>query len=92
MLVVARRAPNLEAIREALLAHVPGGARKWALIEQAGPMEPLGGVYVQRAGLSVEEAQQTIEATALHGRIPEPLRTAHLVAGGVGTGQSRGRT
>lgn len=69
-----------------------GGARKWRLVERAGPMEPLAGVYVQRAGISAAEAADVIRRTAVHGRIPEPLRTAHLVAGGVGAGQSRGRT
>lgn len=92
VLVVARRAPDLPAMRRALLARVPGGARKWALIERLGPMEPVAGVWVQRAGLSPAEAEEVVRRTALHGRIPEPLRTAHLIAGGVATGESRGRT
>src|SRR5262245_8564916 len=57
VLVVARRRPDLDAIRRALLLRVPGGRRKWALIERAGPMEPLGGVFVQRAGLDLAEAE-----------------------------------
>jgi endonuclease V-like protein UPF0215 family len=28
---------------------------------------------------------------SINGAIPEPLRVAHLIAGGVTTGQSRGR-
>jgi uncharacterized protein len=91
VLVVARHAPDLEAIRDALLSRVPGGARKWALVEAAGAMAPCAGVFVQRAGLSLEEAADVIRRTALHGRIPEPLRAAHLVAGGVYGGESRGR-
>jgi len=46
---------------------------------------------VQRAGLSYDEAVQVIEKFAVHSHIPEPLRTAHLIAGAVGSGQSRGR-
>jgi endonuclease V-like protein UPF0215 family len=91
VLVVARRPPRLAAIRAALLDHVPGGARKWALVEKAGPMEATAGVMVQRAGLTLPEATAAIEGLAVNGRIPEPLRVAHLVAGGVTTGQSRGR-
>jgi len=91
VLVVARHRPDLDAIRTALLSRVPGGARKWALVEAAGPMEPCGGVFVQRAGLSLDEAADVIGRTALHGRIPEPLRAAHLVAGGAYGGESRGR-
>jgi endonuclease V-like protein UPF0215 family len=91
VLVVARRPPRMDAIRAALLGKVAGGARKWALVEKAGPMEPAAGVMVQRVGLSLEEATRVIERLAVNGRIPEPLRVAHLVAGGVTTGQSRGR-
>jgi endonuclease V-like protein UPF0215 family len=90
VLVVARRAPRLALIRDAL-ARLPGGAAKWRLIERAGPMEPLGGVFVQRAGLSPREALQLLAATTLHGNLPEPLRLAHLIAGGITTGKSRGR-
>jgi endonuclease V-like protein UPF0215 family len=91
VLVVARRLPNLPKIRAALLGHVPGGARKWRLIERAGPMEPTAGVYVQRAGLSPAEAETLVRDFARHGRLPEPLRTAHLIAGGIGRGESRHR-
>jgi endonuclease V-like protein UPF0215 family len=91
VLVVARRAPRLDAMRAALLGRVPGGAHKWALIEKAGPMEPAAGVMVQRAGISLDDARDVIERSAVHGRVPEPLRVAHLVAGGVTTGHSRGR-
>ncbi|KXS38336.1 MAG: hypothetical protein AWU55_1553 [Halomonadaceae bacterium T82-2] len=92
VLVVARHAPRPEALREALLAHIPGGSQKWARIARLGPMEPLAGVYVQRQGLSRDEAERVIRATALEGRIPEPLRAAHLIAGGIARGESRGRT
>ena len=91
VLVVARRAPRLALIRSAL-ARLPGGARKWRLIEQAGPMEPLGPIFIQRAGVSPEGARRLVEGSTLHGHVPEPLRLAHLIAGGVTTGRSRGRT
>ncbi len=91
VLVVARRAPNMVAIKEALLGGVPGGARKWKLIKRAGEMEATVGVYVQRAGLTLKEAAKVIEQYRACGKIPEPLRVAHLIAGGVEAGQSRGR-
>lgn len=91
VLVVARHRPDMAAIRDALLHKVPGGERKWQLIEQAGPMQPMEGVYVQRVGLSEEEAASVLQRLAINGRMPEPLRTAHLVAGGIETGESRHR-
>jgi endonuclease V-like protein UPF0215 family len=86
---------------------VRGAARKWKLIEEAGVLEELGPsrrslkrasglirgpkLWIQRAGLSVEQARRIVSATTLHGNIPEPLRVAHLIAGGITTGTSRGR-
>jgi uncharacterized protein len=91
VLVVCRKKPDLAAIRRALLEHVRGGARKWQLIERAGPMEPAGGVYVQRAGLSPAEARTLLRRLSIHSAVPEPLRTAHLIAAGVTLGESRTR-
>lgn len=92
VIVVARRQPRLAKMREALLTRVPGGERKWRLIERLGPMEPVAGVYIQRLGLTRQSAEGVIRRLAVSGNIPEPLRTAHLIAGGIARGQSRGRT
>jgi len=91
VLVVARKQPDLEAIRRALLDHVPGGRRKWRLIEQAGPMEPAGEVWIQRAGLDRAQAHHLLDRHTRHGHLPEPIRTAHLIAAGTTTGESRHR-
>lgn len=90
VLVVMRHAPSWDAIRNALLQRVPGGRRKWQLIEAAGAVEHLANVYVQRAGISAALAQAALERFQLWGHIPEPLRAAHLIAGGITTGESRG--
>lgn len=92
VLVVARRKPRLAAMRQALLTRVPGGRRKWSLIARLDPMEPTAGVWTQRVGLTASEAERTIRRLAVHGNVPEPLRVAHLAAGALATGQSRGRT
>jgi endonuclease V-like protein UPF0215 family len=90
VVVVARRLPRFAAIRQAL-GHVRGGDRKWALIEAAGPPEAVRGIYVQRAGISLADTASLLEATTLHGKLPEPLRVAHLIAGGMVVGASHGR-
>ena len=99
VLVVARRNPRMNRVFAAL-NKVPGGARKRRLIEAAGPMERVeapkrgprrSAVYVQRVGLSPREAAALLRVTTLHGNLPEPLRLAHLIAGGITTGVSRGR-
>jgi endonuclease V-like protein UPF0215 family len=48
-------------------------------------------LWIQRAGLSMETARKLVDATTLHGNVPEPVRLAHLIAGGIVTGTSRGR-
>lgn len=91
VLVVARRAPDMAAIRRALEDHLPHFQEKWARIEAAGAMEPIGGVFVQRIGLTHTEAREVLAQWTLHSRIPEPLRCAHLIGGALATGQSRNR-
>ena len=91
VMVVARKAPDMEAIRRALLTRVPGGARKWGLIERLGPMEPVAGVFVQRVGVSLQDVETLLRRLAINSALPEPLRTAHLIAGGIGFGESRHR-
>jgi endonuclease V-like protein UPF0215 family len=91
VLIVSRRLPDMAAIQAALLTQIPHGEQKWQLIKRLGPMEPAGRVYIQRVGLSSEEAAAVVERFAVHGHLPEPLRIAHLIAGAVAEGQSRGR-
>lgn len=90
VLVVVRRHPRMQLVQEAL-ARVPGADEKWRLIERAGEVERLGSLWVQRIGLERTQAEALLAATTLHGNLPEPLRLAHLIAGGVTTGKSRGR-
>ena len=92
ILVVSRKRPDLTAIKNALTAHIQAGKAKWGIIEKLGPMEPAGAVYVQRVGLSLDQAIMAIRHFSRHGVIPEPLRTAHLIAGALSFGQSRGNT
>ena len=91
VLVVARYRPDLQAIRKALLEQVPGGARKWRLIEAAGPMETMAALYVQRCGITAENAARLLASLQQNSQLPEPLRAAHMIAGGVTTGESRHR-
>jgi endonuclease V-like protein UPF0215 family len=91
VVVIARRQPDMKAIRKALLHNVRGGKRKWILIEQAGPMERMAGVYVQRVGLSAKQVGELVKRYAINSTLPEPLRIAHLIAGGIVAGESRHR-
>lgn len=91
IVAVARQAPDMDAIRRALLTRVPGGLRKWGLIERLGAMEPAAGVFVQRVGISLQEVERLFQRLAINSALPEPLRTAHLIAGGIALGESKHR-
>jgi endonuclease V-like protein UPF0215 family len=91
VVTVCRRRPDLGRIRRALLDVVPGGKRKWRLIERVEPPRKCGDVYAQSVGLAWGETVGLIERFAMHSHLPEPLRTAHLIAGALATGESRHR-
>jgi uncharacterized protein len=90
ILVVSRKLPHMEKIKDALLK-MRYGHHKWNLIERLGPMQPVEHVYVQRIGLTLAEASTIVKEFTIAGHIPEPLRTAHLIAGAMANGQSSGR-
>ena len=54
-------------------------------------MESLAGIFVQRRGLSPSDAETLIDRFGINGRIPEPLRSAHLIAAGIALGHSTHR-
>jgi len=91
VLVVVRKQPRMQMVKDALIERTTGGAEKWQLIEKHGPLERCGALWVQRVGLTLREATDLLAATTSHGNIPEPLRLAHIIAGGVERGASRGR-
>ncbi|MFT3926042.1 MAG: DUF99 family protein [Myxococcales bacterium] len=91
VVVVARRMPNFASIRAALDAIGIDPEDKWRCMQRAGTPAPLRGLWVQHAGVTRDAAERMLEATTLHGKIPEALRLAHLIAGGITRGTSRGR-
>lgn len=86
VLVVVRHEPDLDAVRQALM-HLPAWEARWRLIREAGPMEPMRGLYVQRAGLDPAEAEALLTLSCTRAKIPEPLRAAHIIAGALVTGE-----
>ena len=91
VVAVSRKQPDMAAVKRALLEHVRGGRRKWRLIDRAGDMEAVAGVFVRRAGISLADTAELVGRLAINSALPEPLRTAHLIAGGIAQGESRHR-
>lgn len=71
-----RLEPSRRALRRATASGQPASGQR---------------LWIQRVGISLSAAREIIEATTLHGNVPEPLRLAHLIAGGIVAGRSRGR-
>jgi uncharacterized protein len=71
----------------------PLGPSRRSLRKHAGAGLSAGAprLWVQRVGLSMDVARDLVNATTLHGNLPEPIRLAHLIAGGIVAGRSRGR-
>lgn len=91
VLVVSRREPDREAMRRILLEKIEHGPTKWSILERLGEMEAASGVWVQRVGIEMAEVDEVLRSSVAEGNLPEPIRLAHLIAGGVVTGESRGR-
>ncbi len=80
VIAVCRRKPDLARIERALLSSVPGGRRKWRVIRALPPAHRHGAVYIQCTGIDTGAAGALVDRLASNSRLPEPLRTAHLIA------------
>ena len=88
VLVVIRKMPDFKKI-QAVLKKLNKSSR-YKLIEKAGQVHKAGKVYIQIAGLSLEQAKQILKITCTRSLLPEPIRAAHLIAAGIITGESKG--
>ncbi len=89
VMAVTRKRPDLDAIKLAL-ENVPDSESRWRLIQAHGEMEQMSGLFVHRVGLEADIAKATLSRSVAHGNYPEPLRVAHILAGGIATGESSG--
>jgi len=89
IIVVMRDLPDVEKIKATLKSI--GMARKVRLIEKAGPIYKAGLVYVQLAGCNLAKVRELLKISCTRSFIPEPIRTAHLIAAGIKLGESKGK-
>jgi len=94
VIVVNRKKPDFKKIEKAL-NNFEDKTKRMRCIEHAGPIHKvLAGkhnLYIQVAGIKLEDASEILKVSCTRGHIPEPLRAAHLIARGVTLGESRGR-
>ena len=95
VIVIMRKLPDMESIKSALM-NLTEPEYRYGLISKGGDAiriesergEP---IYIQIRGLSEEDAIKIVRATAIHSRVPEPVRVAHLIATGIVLGESSHR-
>jgi len=90
---VVRRDPSGNRVADALCAApLDDRAERLGVLHRTPTARAMaGGPYFSCAGIEVERAEAWIRGAQQKSDFPEPLRLAHLVAGAVATGQSRGR-
>lgn len=95
VIVVVRKKPDFGEIKSAL-NNLSDFDYRWRCIESAGQPMPVEtgkhkNVYIQFAGISLEDAAYITRISSTRSMIPEPIRVAHLIGQGVMLGQSRGK-
>lgn len=89
VIAVMRSYPEAGRIKSTLAGL--GMMAKVKLIERAGEIRKVNGIYVQVSGCSLETARELLKISCTRSRIPEPIRAAHLIAAGIKLGESRGK-
>ncbi len=94
VIVINRKLPNLEKVRNAL-KNFEDFEKRWEIVLKAGKIKECRirnkKVYYQVIGLGDEETKEIINVTSTRSLIPEPLRVAHLIATAIVRGESYGR-
>jgi endonuclease V-like protein UPF0215 family len=90
VLVVNRREPTNERLREALQR--AGFDERIPLLDRAPEPFPVGErLHAAVAGADAERARRLLSGSVRKSDLPEPLRLAHLIARAIVMGESRGR-
>ena len=87
---VMRRAPDLAAIERAL-QRLPRSRQRLSLLQRAGPVYQRGGFTFQVQGGDPADIAAALARLTDRGRVPEPLRLAHLIGSAIETGESSRR-
>jgi endonuclease V-like protein UPF0215 family len=84
---VMRRPPDLAAV-EGAIRRLPRAPARLEILHRAGPVHRRGPFAFQVQGAGPEETAQALIRLTDRGKVPEPLRLAHLVGAAVLTGES----
>ena len=95
VIVIMRKKPDLKEIKRVLMKNFDDWKKRWKIIEKAGKIKKVKinnhFLFFQCSNIDSKKAKEVIEKSVLRGKIPEPLRVAHLIATGITLGESRGK-
>ena len=88
VIVVIRKNPDIKKIKSALI--MIKQKNKIRLIESAGKVIKVNGIFIQLIGINLENAREILKIACTRSLLPEPLRLAHIIAAGIVKGESNG--
>jgi len=90
IVVVMDKYPSFERIERAL-KNLDNPDFRIELIRKAGDVKKVSDTFVQAYACDLEFVERILDLTVKRGKIPEPLRIAHLVASALIHGESKRR-
>ena len=90
VIAVTRDKPDRKSIKEAL-NNLPRSEERWKAMQSGGKTHAVqtrssaAKIYVQVAGISLEDAAKILRLTSTRSDVPEALRVAHIIASGLTT-------
>lgn len=94
IVTIMRSVPNMKKIKNAL-KNVSFPDRRLKIIKKAGKIHEAGTkrgkIFFQCCDIEPEKVREILDISCLDSNVPEPIRTAHLIAAGVVKGESKGR-
>lgn len=91
---VTRSEPDIQKMENALSKHFADWRERISLIRKYRPRPASGPgfrLYESHVGISDEDALELIGASIVRGNYPEPIRLAHIFAGAISSGESKGK-
>ena len=94
VIAVQRKKPNMREFMGAIRKVFRNWKKRIAIVERTGRVIEFNKngklLYYQFAGIDRSRAEQILDISTIRGNVPEPIRAAHLIAGGL-SGESHGR-
>ena len=87
---VMRRLPDMRRFKR-VVDGLPDPEERWQRVLDAGPIHQIGERVFQVSGEDPEIIAAALDALTCEGKVPEPLRIAHLIGGAVMLGESTNR-